>query len=53
MTDLEKLIKTFDEIGVEYDNTIHVDEVILVLRDNGYRQDFIFIDGKFIRVEIY
>lgn len=53
MTDLDKLINTFGDIGVEYNLAIYANESIVAIRSDGYRQDFIFMNGKFIRLEIY
>jgi len=53
MTDLDKLIETFDAIGVEYDLSIVLDEEIVCVSMDGYNNDFVFINGKFSRVEIY
>ena len=53
MTDLEKLIKTFDEIGVKYDLTTIGDDDVICICEDLYNNDFIFVNGKFDRFEVY
>jgi len=52
MTDLEKLEKTFNELGVEFEKVLEKESIYLKLSSGighmGFICEFYFLNGKFI-----